>query len=68
MARVFSPNGVKKYHLTLYQKLGGIMANPVDNDTVDDAPERVQRRVRCTRIIKHVAKVTEIEANARMPG
>ena len=44
------------------------MANPVDNDTVDDAPERVQRRVRCTRIIKHVAKVTEIEANARMPG
>ena len=33
MARVFSPNGVKKYHLTLYQKLGGNMANPVDNDT-----------------------------------
>ena len=28
MARVFSPNGVKKYHLTLYQKLGGNMVEP----------------------------------------
>ena len=29
MSRVFSPNGVKKYHPALYQKLGGNMAPQV---------------------------------------
>ena len=33
---------------TLYQSFSPFMANPVDSDTVDDAPNRVQRRVHCT--------------------
>ena len=32
----------------LYQNMGDEVANPVDNDTVDDAPERVQRLLHCS--------------------
>ena len=32
----------------LYQNMGDEVANPVDIDTVDDAPERVQGLVQCT--------------------
>ena len=46
--------------------MGNHLAHPVDIDTADDAPERVQRRVHCTRIIEHVTKVAEIEASVRM--
>ena len=37
----------KRITHALYQNMGDEVANPVDNDTVDDAPERVQGRVRC---------------------
>ena len=36
----------------LYKNMGDEVAHPVDIDTVDDAPEMVQRLVHCTRIIK----------------
>ena len=59
---------IKKRTETLYQSFSPFMANPVDIDTVDDAPNRVQGLVHCTRIIEHVTKVAEIEASARMPS
>ena len=38
----------KRITHALYQNMGDEVANPVDCDTVDDAPNRVQRRVHCT--------------------
>ena len=42
---------IKKRTETLYQSFSPFMANPVDIDTVDDAPCRVQEWVQCTRIL-----------------
>ena len=42
---LLSRHGVKEKHQPLYQKLVLNMANPVNCDTRDDAPCRVQQRV-----------------------
>ena len=45
----FKPSAnAKNITHVLYQNMGDEVANPVDIDTVDDAPEKMQRRVQCT--------------------
>ena len=58
----------KRITHALYQNMGDLVANPVDIDTVDDTPNRVQRLVHCTRIIEHITKVAEIKASVHMPS
>ena len=42
----FKPfTSAKRITHALYQNMGDLVANPVDIDTVDDAPEMVQRLV-----------------------
>ena len=48
----FKPfTNAKRITHALYQNMGDEVANPVDIDTVDDAPERAQRRVHCIRLL-----------------
>ena len=44
----FNPfTNAKRITHALYQNMGDEVAHPVDTDTVDDAPERVQEWIQC---------------------
>ena len=49
LCRGMAAKMTKKKPLDAYQAVS-VLTNPVDIDTVDDAPERVQRRMHCTRV------------------